>query len=645
MKTEDGGSENGPAATTETSQTAALNDQASPPVAQNDIAVVVPEFTIARATADGLVVIVGTAAVGDTVIVKSNGQILGKTKPERTGEWVFVPENPLATGGVEITVEAQDAKGNFTPSAKSEIVLIHEGRDQEPIVVASVPGEASSIIQGLEPKVVEVAEAIVESTPEVVESPTEVAAPTDSIDSENSPETAVVAAEQPSTTPTEPKTEETAVETAETPVVVEDAQDTLSETTEVAEVVTQAVAPTVEAVEEVAEATTDPVVETAPVVATEQAVDDAVPATQETAEALVEATETNVVDAVSEAAEVQTEVAQAETTPVEVETAPTAQEVATAEAAQAAVDAIEQFVQPTIDAIEIDGTMNFIAGAGPDGATMRIYVDNQYVADAVVADGRWLVEAQNVLTKPTQRVRADLLVADTSQVSARTEVNFVVENLAEIPAAHETATDTVAVAETSTPAAEETATAAPEATATQEQAETANADTQTAVETANTNEAAPVVEEQAAVAQAETAIETDAATTPTPQVPDQTTASAAVETPPVEAAQQPDPEAVASQTVPDPSAPEPAMDTAETSTQPATDQVSTITAVAVGEGDDQRFVSGKAIIRKGDNLWTIARRVYGSGVKYTTIYEANANSISNPHMIFPGQVFELPDQE
>ena len=154
LKTEDGGSENAPAAATETSQTAALNDQASPPVAQNDIAVVVPEFTIARATADGLVVIVGTAAVGDTVIVKSNGQILGKTKPERTGEWVFVPENPLATGGVEITVEAQDAKGNFTPSAKSEIVLIHEGRDQEPIVVASVLGEASSIIQGLEPKVV-----------------------------------------------------------------------------------------------------------------------------------------------------------------------------------------------------------------------------------------------------------------------------------------------------------------------------------------------------------------------------------------------------------------------------------------------------------------------------------------------------------
>ena len=33
-------------------------------------------------------------------------------------------------------------------------------------------------------------------------------------------------------------------------------------------------------------------------------------------------------------------------------------------------------------------------------------------------------------------------------------------------------------------------------------------------------------------------------------------------------------------------------------------------AVAVGGPDAERFASGKAIIRRGDNLWTIARRVY-----------------------------------
>jgi len=72
--------------------------------------------------------------------------------------------------------------------------------------------------------------------------------------------------------------------------------------------------------------------------------------------------------------------------------------------------------------------------------------------------------------------------------------------------------------------------------------------------------------------------------------------------------------------------------------------IPTITAVPVDDAEG-RFVSGKAIIRKGDNLWTIARRVYGRGIRYTTIYEANANEISNPNLIFPGQVFDLPTDQ
>ncbi len=48
------------------------------------------------------------------------------------------------------------------------------------------------------------------------------------------------------------------------------------------------------------------------------------------------------------------------------------------------------------------------------------------------------------------------------------------------------------------------------------------------------------------------------------------------------------------------------------------------------------------IIRKGDNLWSISRRLYGSGTRYTTIYGANGNQIRNPSLIYPGQVFILP---
>ncbi len=47
-------------------------------------------------------------------------------------------------------------------------------------------------------------------------------------------------------------------------------------------------------------------------------------------------------------------------------------------------------------------------------------------------------------------------------------------------------------------------------------------------------------------------------------------------------------------------------------------------------------------IKRGDNLWRIARAIYGQGVKYELIYEANRSQIENPHLIFPGQVFTIP---
>ena len=70
--------------------------------------------------------------------------------------------------------------------------------------------------------------------------------------------------------------------------------------------------------------------------------------------------------------------------------------------------------------------------------------------------------------------------------------------------------------------------------------------------------------------------------------------------------------------------------------------VPTLTAEPVGGPDSERFASGKAIIRHGDNLWTIAQRVYGAGIKYTAIYHANDKQIRDPHWIYPGQVFDLP---
>lgn len=45
---------------------------------------------------------------------------------------------------------------------------------------------------------------------------------------------------------------------------------------------------------------------------------------------------------------------------------------------------------------------------------------------------------------------------------------------------------------------------------------------------------------------------------------------------------------------------------------------------------------------KGDCLWNIAKKFYGSGAKYTLIYNANRGIIKNPSLIYPGQVLTIP---
>lgn len=45
---------------------------------------------------------------------------------------------------------------------------------------------------------------------------------------------------------------------------------------------------------------------------------------------------------------------------------------------------------------------------------------------------------------------------------------------------------------------------------------------------------------------------------------------------------------------------------------------------------------------KGDCLWNIAKTFYGDGSKYTVIFNANKDKISNPDLIYPGQVLTIP---
>lgn len=92
----------------------------------------------------------------------------------------------------------------------------------------------------------------------------------------------------------------------------------------------------------------------------------------------------------------------------------------------------------------------------------------------------------------------------------------------------------------------------------------------------------------------------------------------------------------------------PATAPAETPVEPAAEtaaaKAAKPTEPAKVEQAPLKGTDTSVIIRKGDTLWQISRRVYGKGVRYTTIYLANKDQITNPDRIMPGQVFGVPDK-
>lgn len=60
--------------------------------------------------------------------------------------------------------------------------------------------------------------------------------------------------------------------------------------------------------------------------------------------------------------------------------------------------------------------------------------------------------------------------------------------------------------------------------------------------------------------------------------------------------------------------------------------------------DEAILVSaGQVVVQPGNSLWRIASRVYGEGTLYTEIYQANVEQIRDPDLIYPGQIFALPE--
>ena len=48
------------------------------------------------------------------------------------------------------------------------------------------------------------------------------------------------------------------------------------------------------------------------------------------------------------------------------------------------------------------------------------------------------------------------------------------------------------------------------------------------------------------------------------------------------------------------------------------------------------------IVQPGDSLWKIAKTHYGNGRYWEALYEANADRIADPDLVFVGQILFLP---
>ena len=62
-----------------------------------------------------------------------------------------------------------------------------------------------------------------------------------------------------------------------------------------------------------------------------------------------------------------------------------------------------------------------------------------------------------------------------------------------------------------------------------------------------------------------------------------------------------------------------------------------------GDGTTLSAAGRTIVVQPGNSLWKMARESYGEGVRYTVIYEANKDQIANPDLIYPGQVFSVPE--
>jgi nucleoid-associated protein YgaU len=115
---------------------------------------VVPSFDIVKVDPSGHAVIAGRAAPGAKVTVLDGDKPLGDVTADDRGEWVLVPNNPMAPGERQLTLEASDpSTGAKTKSSDTVALAVAPpapGGQNPGTVAVLLPGNANQPAQALQ---------------------------------------------------------------------------------------------------------------------------------------------------------------------------------------------------------------------------------------------------------------------------------------------------------------------------------------------------------------------------------------------------------------------------------------------------------------------------------------------------------------
>ncbi|MBO6898696.1 MAG: LysM peptidoglycan-binding domain-containing protein [Shimia sp.] len=294
-------------------------------------------------------------------------------------------------------------------------------------------------------------------------------------------------------------------------------------------------------------------------------------------------------------------------------------------------DTPEVLAAVSIDSISYTDTgAVMVSGRGNPSAFVRLYLDNTLAATTQIDDvGLWSTQLEDV-AGGLYELRADE-VDETAKVLSRVVTPFkreTPETVAKARAQAEAVAEAEAAAQEPGTPTEQTAetVAAPEDAGDEATAETATVEAKPETAPDASDASAPEV---AAVEDAvEEAVATEAETSEA-QVAESEASVAEVaeaETGVEEAA----PSSPAKTEAPT------TTQTSETSSQP---KQATKPETATAQ-PPVRIVT----VQPGATLWAIARDRYGEGQLYLQVFEANKDKIRDPDLIYPGQVFTVPEE-